>query len=83
MDWGVLVSGKDGNEVLRRIYWSNKATSIVSDAPSEAVLHPDLWGNIRFHERDATKPEVTDALPGMDEDGTATKFIEDLEEDLK
>ena len=83
IDWGVLVSGKDGNEVLRRIYWSNKATSIVSDAPSEAVLHPDLWGNIRFHERDATKPEVTDALPGMEEDGTATKFIEDLEEDLK
>lgn len=48
IDWGILVSGADGHEVLRRIYWANPATSIVSDAPSEARLHPDLWGYVRF-----------------------------------
>ncbi len=49
MDWGVLVSGPDGTEVLRREYWANKATQIIADAPSEAELHPELWGHIRFH----------------------------------
>jgi len=53
MDWGVLTSGPDGTEVLRREYWANKATQIVSDAPSEAELRPLLWGNIRFHEETA------------------------------
>lgn len=38
-DWGILVSGKDGNKVLRRVYWSNKATSIVADAgPDEDII---------------------------------------------
>ncbi len=50
MDWGVLSSGPDGTEVLRREYWANKATQITSDAPSEAELHPALWGHIRFHD---------------------------------
>ncbi len=49
MDWGILTTGRDGNEVLRRLYWSNKATAVTADAPSEARLHPDLWGHIRFH----------------------------------
>lgn len=49
MDWGILTTGRDGNEVLRRVYWSNKATAITADAPSEARLHPDLWGHLRFH----------------------------------
>jgi len=49
MDWGILTTGPDGNEVLRRLYWSNKATTIIADAPSEARLQPDLWGHIRFH----------------------------------
>lgn len=51
LDWGVLVSGPDGTEVLRREYWANKATQIIADAPSEAVLHPDLWGHVRFHNK--------------------------------
>jgi len=50
MDWGILTSGPDGTEVLQREYWSNKVTTqITADAPSEASLHPDLWGHIRFH----------------------------------
>ncbi len=47
-DWGVLVSGADGNEVMQRLYWANQQTAIVSDEAAEAVLRPDLWGSIRF-----------------------------------
>ena len=86
-DWGVLVSGKDGNEVLRRVYWSNKATSIVADAPSEAALHPDLWGHIRFHEKDTAAPDIFDPMADPDADTEPDEdvidFIDDLEEDLK
>ena len=48
MDWGVLVSGPDGNEVMQRLYWANPQTSIVSDEAAESRLHPDLWGMVRF-----------------------------------
>ncbi|PAW86750.1 MAG: hypothetical protein B9S33_07390 [Pedosphaera sp. Tous-C6FEB] len=75
LDWGILVSGPDGTEVLRREYWANKATQIIADAPSEAELHPELWGHVRFH------PERTAAL-----DPTAKKkdkSVEDLLNDLK
>ena len=75
LDWGVLVSGPDGTEVLRREYWANKATQITADAPSEAELHPELWGHVRFH------TERTAAL-----DPTAKKkdkSVEDLLNDLK
>jgi hypothetical protein len=49
MDWGVLASGPDGTEVIRRVYWANRAAQIVADAPSEARLHPHLWGHAVFH----------------------------------
>src|SRR4029079_15880502 len=49
-DWGVLVSDENGNQVMQRVYWANKSTSIVADAPSEARLQPNLWGHIRFHD---------------------------------
>jgi len=84
LDWGVLVSGKDGNEVLQRIYWSNKATSITSDAPSEALMHPDLWGTVRFHEKDSAMPDILDPAGSLDDDDEGVAdFIDDLEEDLK
>ena len=31
-------------ETIQRIYWNNKATGIVQDVPSEAMLAPHLWG---------------------------------------
>jgi len=76
LDWGVLVSGPDGTEVLRRDYWANKATTITADAPSEAELHPNLWGHVRFHAETA----------GSHLDPTARKkdkSVEDLLNDLK
>ncbi|QDT64688.1 hypothetical protein [Calycomorphotria hydatis] len=41
-DIGVLVG--DQGITSQRIYWSNKATGLVSDIPSEARLEPSQWG---------------------------------------
>lgn len=35
-------------DTLQRVYWSNKATGITSDVPSEAELTPNLWGEWIF-----------------------------------
>ncbi len=45
-DIGVL-RGSIG-ETKARSYWHNKATSIVSDVPDEAMLTPKLWGTLEF-----------------------------------
>lgn len=41
-DLGVL-RGSNG-QTTQRVYWSNKATAITADVPSEAELTPGLWG---------------------------------------
>jgi hypothetical protein len=43
-DWGILETDAEGAAVLSRSYWSNKTTSTLADAPTEARLEPDLWG---------------------------------------
>lgn len=60
MDWGILVSGPDGNEVMQRLYWANPQTGIVADEAAEAMLRPDLWGTVRFSDRTSPKgqPEL-------------------------
>ena len=45
-DLGVLRG--DGFQTMQRVYWSNKATGITSDVPSEAALSPNLWGEWEF-----------------------------------
>ncbi|QJW98931.1 hypothetical protein [Frigoriglobus tundricola] len=45
-DIGVL-RGLEGRTV-RRTYWSNKHTVLVSDLPSEARLYPERWGIWQF-----------------------------------
>jgi len=70
MDWGMVESGPDGTEVLRREYWANRATQITSDAPSEAEIHPELWGHIRFHGETANAhldPNTTKRDKGLDD----------------
>jgi hypothetical protein len=37
-----------GTQTTQRVYWSNKATGITSDVPSEAELTPNLWGQWIF-----------------------------------
>jgi hypothetical protein len=45
-DLGVL-RGSNG-QTTQRVYWSNKATAITADVPSEAELTPKLWGKWRI-----------------------------------
>ncbi len=45
-DVGILAG--DGVSTLQRLYWSNKATGLTSDVPSEAELTPSLWGVFEF-----------------------------------
>lgn len=48
-DIGVLRG--NGTQTVARVYWSNKATGIVSDLPSEAELVPSLWGIWEFTDK--------------------------------
>lgn len=45
-DIGILIG--NGTATEQRIYWSNKATTVVCDVPTEAVLTPALWGEMTF-----------------------------------
>ncbi len=45
-DMGILRGS--GGSTIQRVYWSNKATAIVADVPSEAELRPQLWGRVEF-----------------------------------
>ena len=45
-DLGILRG--NGFETVERVYWSNKATGITSDVPSEAEFTPGLWGRWVF-----------------------------------
>lgn len=51
---GLIVRGDvgirrgNGLETLQGSYWNDKATAIVADIPSEAELHPQLWGHWIF-----------------------------------
>ncbi|MEI6786939.1 MAG: hypothetical protein WCL49_00515 [bacterium] len=47
-DWGVMRADPEGHGLLGRYYWSNRATSILSDVALEASLDPYLWGHMRF-----------------------------------
>ncbi|MCL2103782.1 MAG: hypothetical protein FWH21_01790 [Kiritimatiellaeota bacterium] len=46
-DIGILRG--ENNQTTARIYWTNKATAITSDVPSEAELTPALWGILEFN----------------------------------
>ena len=45
-DIGILRG--NGFQTTQRVYWSNKATGITADVPSEAELTPRLWGRWEF-----------------------------------
>lgn len=77
IDWGVLQTDDNGFQVLRRLYWSNKATAIVADIPSEARLHPDLWGHVLFYDR--SRDKATEFLNNSSPEG---KKKDDLVQEL-
>lgn len=85
LDWGVLVSGPDGTEVLRRLCWANRATQITADAPSEARLSPHLWGHVLVHD---IRPTTGDKIPDVKFENTGSskdvkKDVADILDDLK
>ncbi|EDM27280.1 hypothetical protein LNTAR_21240 [Lentisphaera araneosa HTCC2155] len=45
-DIGVLLG--NGNTTTRRLYWSNKNTVMLFDAPEESLLKPALWGELKL-----------------------------------
>jgi hypothetical protein len=47
-DFGVTFGDADGTETQLRSYWANPATMLVDDIPGEIMLHPNLWGEVRF-----------------------------------
>jgi hypothetical protein len=83
MDWGYLESDAAGTQVLARHYWSNKATSTLADAPSEARLQPDLWGYVRFQGKARSGGAGVDlgGLLGDDEDEDEDDVLDEFEED--
>lgn len=86
LDWGVLVAGPEGTEVLRRVYWANRADQIVSDAPSEARLSPHLWGHARFHGLRPTTDDKLAEVEVQDRKGPTkdvTRDVTDILDDLK
>jgi len=47
-DFGILSADSSGAATQVRTYWANQATGIVSDVPSEIMLTPGLWGEVKF-----------------------------------
>ena len=62
MDWGIMETDADGSSVLQRLYWANRATSTLADAPTEARLDPAMWGWALLQGRDPSRPAISDPL---------------------
>ena len=48
LDVGRITGDPSGLVSVERIYWSNKATALMSDRPTQAGVEPRLWGKVRF-----------------------------------
>ncbi|MDA1140657.1 MAG: hypothetical protein O3B01_18980 [Planctomycetota bacterium] len=81
-DWGVLTTDNSGNSCTSRLYWSNKATGILADAPSEAIMMPHLWGHMRVNELRKGGPADLDSLSSFGEKEAGTDDI-DIEKEFE
>jgi hypothetical protein len=80
-DFGLMMTNKDGNEVMQRIYWSNQSTAILSDIAAEAALEPGQWGHVIFAKPGAAPgsgPSLTPELLGEKDKDDAGMTEEDL-----
>lgn len=48
LDVGRITGDPSGAASVERSYWSNKATALMSDRPTQASVEPRLWGKVRF-----------------------------------
>lgn len=82
LDWGVLTTDDYGNACTGRLYWSNKATGILADAPSEALMMPHLWGHIRVGKFRKGGPADLESLSSFsDQEGEEVDMI-DIEKEF-
>ncbi|MBI2192474.1 MAG: hypothetical protein HYU36_10875 [Planctomycetes bacterium] len=83
-DWGILTTDEHGHTVTGRYYWSNETTPIISDAPSEVRMTPNLWGHLLAAESSISGPEDIRSLSPLDEGkiggGESPNIEDDLEE---
>jgi hypothetical protein len=75
MDWGVLSTDK-GHRTVARDYWVDKMSVGTMDEPSEARLHPDRWGYVKFV--GAYKSQVEKLMDGEDSEDLKKKDLEDI-----
>jgi len=80
-DAGILAT-EEGYKTIERTYWVNRMAVGTTDEPTEARLHPDRWGYIRFQGIPKSKDEK---LMKLDQDDTEDegKDVEDLVDDLE
>jgi hypothetical protein len=83
-DFGYLKSDEHGTRTVGREYWSGKGQTVISDTPSEARLHPGIWGEFVVTRRDETlrftKPVGMASLDILGESRDEDDFLLELEE---
>jgi hypothetical protein len=75
LDWGVL-STAEGHQTVARDYWVDKMAVGTGDESSEARLHPDRWGYVKF--MGVQKTHVEMIMDGEDGDNMKGKDLEDI-----
>jgi hypothetical protein len=82
-DWGILTTDTYGNSCTGRLYWSNKATGILADTPSEARILPHLWGFLRVHQHPKSGPDDLHSLSSLNERETDATDSIDVEKEFE
>lgn len=82
-DWGILTTDDYGNACTGRLYWANKATGILADAPSEAILMPHLWGHLRVNEYPRKGPVDLHSLSTLEGAADDGKDMIDIEKEFE
>jgi len=79
MDCGVLAS-ESGKVTSDRIYWANSMAVGAPDEVTEASIHPDRWGFIRFT---GPKKSLLDQYMDEQEQDLEDRDVEDIFDDIE
>jgi len=83
MDWGILKTSPNGSGVYERLYWSNKDTAILADEAAEAVIKPEMWGQVNFVMPGKTLLETSDAVDILESGGNDDISEDDILDELE
>lgn len=67
-DIGVLLG--NGTTTIKRLFWSNKNTAMLFDAPEESLLKPGLWGELEL-----VKKEIKTLSQTLQERGDKVEIL--------